>query len=138
MNKVPYLVGGDCVPDEYKESMSSKTPPLLRSQSAFSRTAFSARVVVCALVVFVSAMFSHAAPRIGLVSSTESEAPVEEGKSVEEAAISVQGQTRVRRRQPTTPLPIAMRCGASLSMNTRSGPQSGHRLHNNLLAPLRC
>lgn len=127
-----------CFPDEHKTTMSNNTPPLLASRNAVSRVAFSARVVFCALVVFVSAIFSHAVPRIGPVSSTESEAPVEEGKSFEEAAISVQSHTRVRRHQATSPLPIAMHCGTSLSTSTRSGPQSGHRLHNNLLAPLRC
>ena len=83
--------------------------------------------------------FPCATPSFGLLNVTESEAPVDQDESSEEEAISVQARTRVGRDQPGLRLLVPVHGGLSLATaSIASLPHSGHRLSNNLLAPLRC
>lgn len=89
--------------------------------------------------MLVAAFFPCAASSFGLLNVVESEAPFDQDESSQENAISVQIRTRAGRDQPGLQLPAPVR--ASLNVATASiaaVPHSGHRLPNNLLAPLRC
>ena len=119
--------------------MSKKTPTSLQAKHAFPRGAFFARVLLQASVLFVVALFPCATPSFGLLTVAESEAPVDQDESSEEEAISVQARTRVGRNRPGSPLLVPVRDGLNLATASIAVvPHSGHRLPNNLLAPLRC
>jgi hypothetical protein len=119
--------------------MSRKTPTSLQAKHALASVAFFARVLLHSSVLFVVALFPCTEPGIGLLNSTESEAPVDQDESSEEEAISEQARTGVGRDQPGSPLPVPVRVGLSLTtVGIARVPNSGHRLPNNLLAPLRC
>ena len=111
----------------------------VQAKRALPRMAFFARVLLHSSVLFVMALFPCATPSFVLLTETESEAPVNQEELSEEEAISVQARTRVGRDQPASPLLGAVRGGLSLATASIAGvPHSGHRLPNNLLAPLRC
>lgn len=119
--------------------MINKTPTLLQARHALSRVAFSTRVALHFSVLFVLALFPCHTPSVGLLDLTESEAPLDQDESSEEAAVGVQARTHIRRRQAGFSLLVPVRGGLSLSTaGTANIPHSGHRLPNNLMAPLRC
>ncbi len=119
--------------------MSKKTPTSLRAKHALRCVAFFARVLLYSSVLFVVAFFPCNTPTFGLLTVAESEAPVDEGESSEDVAISVRVRTQVDRDQLGSQLLGPVRGGLSLATSsTASVTNSGHRLPNNLLAPLRC
>ena len=122
------------------DSMSNETPRLFQVKRLFPRMAFSARVALHSSVLFVVALFPCAESSIGLLHLTESETPVDRDESSDEAANSVQVRTRVRRnrQRPGSSLLVTVHGGQSLpTAGIARTPQSGHRLPNNLMAPLR-
>jgi len=122
-----------------QDHVSKNTPISLRAKHALPRVEFLARVLLHSSVLFVVALFPCATPSFGLLNVTESEAPVDQDESSEKEAISVQARTRVGGDQPDSPLLVPMRGGLSLAVaSIASVPNSGHRLPNNLLVPLRC
>ena len=119
--------------------MSKKIRISLQANLALPRLAFLARVVLHVAVLFVVGLFPSATPGFGLLAATEFEAPMDQDESSGEEAISVLARTRARREQPGSLLLAPVRCGTNLSAASRVDvPRSGHRLPNNLLAPLRC
>lgn len=103
-----------------------------------SRVACLTRVFVHWSALFVVALFPCATLSAGLLNVTESEAPLDVGESSEEIAISVQRRIRVRRGRSGLPLRMQMRGGSTLATDrVVRVPHAGHRLPNNLLAPLR-
>jgi hypothetical protein len=102
-------------------------------------TAFFARVLLHAAILFVVALLPCSPSSFGLSTGTESEAPMDEDGSSEEEAITVQARSRVRRIQFGLPALLPPPCGLSFKTTGNAGdPPSGHRLSSHLLAPLRC
>ncbi|MEO8494529.1 MAG: hypothetical protein ABI614_05640 [Planctomycetota bacterium] len=123
--------------------MVTKMPTRLPAKPPFPRVMLLVRVLVHVCIVSVAALFPCATPSLGLfhvnVSTTESEAPADQDNSSETEAISVQIRARFGGTQSGLPLKVAARCGVRVAtVNIASLPQSGHRLANHLLAPLRC
>jgi len=91
-------------------------------------------------VLIIAALFSCGIiPCLGLLPVTESEAPVDQDESSEEAASSARVRTHFSRTPSSLPLVVSLSGGINFA-TTRifRVPDRGHRLHNNLLAPLRC
>ena len=97
------------------------------------------RFLLQAYVLLVVACFPSATPSLLLLPATESEAPVEQEASPEEAALAEQTRTRVARDQLSRRLPVPLRViRANGPSRLTILPPSGHRISNHLLAPLRC
>lgn len=96
------------------------------------------RLALHSLVLIVVVLLPCTTPSLGLRNSSESEAPVDEDESLKKEAISTQARTRIGRSQPGRPLLMPVLVGLRCSAGISSFPRSGHRLPNNLLAPLRC
>ncbi|MDA1051184.1 MAG: hypothetical protein O3C40_11985 [Planctomycetota bacterium] len=119
--------------------MSKKTQTSFQAKHALARVAFFARVLLHSSMLFVVALFPCATPGMGLVNVTESEAPADQDESSAKEAISLQCRTRVVRNQPSSSFVVPMRSGLGLAAAKIAGHlHTGHRLSNNLLAPLRC
>ncbi len=119
--------------------MSKITPISLQAKHAIRKVALLASVLLHCSVFFVVALFPCAAPSLGLVNVTESEAPADQDESSAKEAISLQSRARIVRNQPGSPLLVPDRGGLNLATVKISGhTYFGHRLANNLLAPLRC
>ena len=91
-----------------------------------------------AFVLILAALFSGGASNFQSMQLTESESPVHEDESSEEEAVSVQARTRVYGNPPGVLSMITRHGDLSHSTGTASTARSGHRLPNNLMAPLRC
>ena len=118
--------------------MSKKTPTSLQAKHVLASVALFARDWLHSSVLFAVALLPCTTPSFGMLNSTEFEAPVDQHESSAEEAISVQARTRVGRDQPGSPLLVPVRGGLSLATASIAVvPHSGHRLPNNLLAPLR-
>ena len=119
--------------------MSDKIPTLFQVNRLSPRMACPARIVLRFGVLFFTALFPFAAPSNGLLDLTESEAPVEQHKSSEEVAVREQERTRVGRNPPRFSSLVSAHGGLGLpAVDPPIVRQSGHRLANNFMAPLRC
>lgn len=119
--------------------MSKNWPTSLQAKYVARRVAFFARILLHSSVLFVLALFPCATPSFGLLTETESEAPVDQDESSEKEATGVQARTRVGHNELGSRLVVSVRGGSSLTaVNIAVVPHSGHRLPNNLLVPLRC
>ena len=119
--------------------MSKHAPTLFQTHRALPRAAFLARALLHAAVLLVMSVFPCTPPGLELLNVAESEAPFDQDQSSEEEAISVHARARVGRGQPGWPLLVPVRGGLSLvTAEVATAPRSGHRLPNDLLAPLRC
>lgn len=99
----------------------------------------SRQLVVHVLVALGLVVTANAAPTICRSAPTESEAPVEQSESSgEAAAVHVQHRGRVGQCQLEVALRVEGRRVENRVVVTSIAPRPGHRLHNNLLAPLRC
>ncbi len=118
--------------------MFNTTPSLLKTKPLLWGLAF-VRLLLHAVVLFVVAIFPCAAPTLGSRTVTESEKPVDQDETSQEKDVNLQARTRVGGRQRGVPLlvPGGSRPSVSAQVMVRAS-RSGHRLPNNLLAPLRC
>lgn len=84
-------------------------------------------------------VFLNAAPACCLSVTVASEAPVEQSETAEEApALHVQIRARDGQGMPGMASRVVMRHGGTRAMVRPTSSRPGHRLSNNLLAPLRC
>ncbi|MCA9145193.1 MAG: hypothetical protein KDB05_20500 [Planctomycetales bacterium] len=118
--------------------MKNTTSNARQTRQFLPRLAFVARVWLHAAVMLVLAIFPIATPSLGLRPVTESEAPVDQDENSHEQDISLQTKTRIGRRQTGVPLQVPASVSLRVSHAAARPPVAGHRLHNNLLAPLRC
>lgn len=120
--------------------VSKNSTMSLQARYALRRVALLARVLLHCSVVFVLALCPCATPSLGLINVAESEAPADQDESsLTKEAISSQCRAGVVRNQSSSPFAAPLRGGVSLAAAKIAGhPHTGHRLSNNLLAPLRC
>lgn len=100
--------------------------------------AFATRVSLHAAVMLVVAIFPCATPSLALRPATESEAPVDQDETSQEQDFSLQAKPRIGRRQTGVPLQVPVHISLRVSHEAVRATMPGHRLPNNLLAPLRC
>jgi hypothetical protein len=98
----------------------------------------SRQLPVQVLAVLGLLLFPNSVAGICLPAPTQSETPLERSKPLGEAAIQVQSRARVGQCPPRPALRMAVYRGESWVIVTSFAPRSGHRLHNYLLAPMRC
>jgi hypothetical protein len=110
----------------------------LQMERLLARMACSARVAFHFSVLLVVALLPFPPHSNGLLDLTESEAPVERDESSEEATVHVQAGKRVGHNESGLLLSVSGHRLRLLTTGTAGAPQSGHRLPNNLMAPLRC
>jgi|GEM_PF-6978137 len=112
-----------------------------QAKHAWPRVAIFARVFLHFAVLFAAAIFQCGSASSRLLNVTRSEAPVDQDESTFTDAISVKTRSRVCRNQQHLALLKPVRGGlvrAYSGIPRIRNPLSGHRLANNLLAPMRC
>ena len=97
-----------------------------------------ALVVLQFVLLFVVALFTCTTHTFALRDLSESEVPAEQEQAGKEPVINQQARVHVRHSLPRMPLLVSERYGQMLSRQAAIAPQPGHRLPNNLMAPLRC
>jgi len=102
------------------------------------RWAHFRQIAIHALVALGLVAVSNVPLSITCHAPSESEAPVEHGKSPGEGAMEVPNGMRICRRQAGPAVQLAVQHGEARTIRTATASRPGHRLHNNLLAPLRC
>lgn len=126
-----------CQGDIQQDSMSNSRTKSVRTIRGMPSVADLSRVLLHSATILVVALFSVATPSPGLLSVTESEAPLESEETAQEAATPIQTRTRFRRERFVRPVTIhgASRCMASRTADPVAG---GHLLSDNASVPLRC
>ena len=109
-----------------------RTPQTARRWAALRQLA-APMVAVLGLIVF-----SNAVPTVCLPTPSESEAPVKQTEAPGEAIIHLQNRMCVCPCRPRLAVRVAVQRGESRTIVAPSASRPGHRLHNSLLAPLRC
>lgn len=128
----------DVLGNERHALMVSTTSKLLQAKCLRPLSVFILRGSLYLSVMFVVAIFPCATPSLGLRTVTESETPVDQDETSFEKDISLAAKARVGREQPGVRLRVLVRVGLNVSSAAARGPRAGHRLANNLLAPVRC
>jgi len=118
--------------------MSSKVHTSTRVKHALPRVLFSAPVALRFLLVLAISLFTCATPSIGQRELVESEAPLQEEHSNEEAAVSERALAGFPQNQLGFRLLVPLQNSQSRLARVDNSPKSGHRLSNHLMAPLRC
>lgn len=119
--------------------MTMSGPPLYLARHTLPLQASLVRVLLQSSLLLVVASFPYATSGVELFEVTGSEAPFDQGESPAEDAIGVRTRTRTGHKQTETRFAVPASGGLSLATTVISSlPSSGHRLANNLLAPLRC
>jgi hypothetical protein len=103
------------------------------------RVNFCLRIFLRALALFFVGVLPGVTPGLGRLHGTESEAPMDRDDLAEGEAIDVQPRTRVSHCQMASRCMLPIPEGSSIkTLRAVEHRSSGHRLSNNLMAPLRC
>jgi len=115
------------------------TKPKLFQAERFSHMMYSTPIALQASVLFLAAFFNCVLPNAGMLELSKSETPVEQRETSEESVVRLRTGTRWSVSRERVALSVLMFDGLKVrdSEQVRSR-KAGHRLSNNLLAPLRC